>query len=115
MTKSRLIKNTFETLGQTVEQVMGDVAEQITGDFKELPLEEKKQIQNEEKVRLQRVRQNLVHQMEVKKPVVAPPVEDQQKKQIKEIQKQKKKDNALQRLINMTKGSQERKSGDNVQ
>lgn len=108
MQKGQLIKNTFETLERTAEQVLGDVSEQMTGEFKELPLEEKKQIENEEKVRLQRVRQNLVHQMEVKKPVEVPPVEEQKKKQIKEIQKQRKKSNVLQKMIDAAKGTKER-------
>lgn len=113
--QNRIIKNTFETLERTAQQVAGDISEQITGEFKELPAEEKQKIENEEKIRLQKIRQNLIRQMEIKK--TTPVLEKQsqkQEKQIKEIQKQKKKENALQRAINAAKGTKEKYSG-NIQ
>jgi hypothetical protein len=115
MQTGQIIKNAFETLERTVGQVAGDAVEQITGDFKELPPEEKKQIENEERAKLQRIRANLLKPAPSPAPPTPEKKQEVQQKQIKEMQKKQKKDNALQRLINMTKGSQERKSGDNVQ
>lgn len=115
MQKRQVIKNTFETLERTVDQVVGDISEQITGDYKELPAEEKQKIENEERAKLQRIRANLLKPASSPTPPTPEKKQEVQQKQIKEIQKKQKKDNALQRLINMTKGSQERKSGDNVQ